>query len=155
MHLNVAACKAVNFDEMTLFISVLPRKTYDCRRIACRKIPKERLTVGFIINAEGTPLWRALIISKAKKPYDFCSDWDPEPYYYLRSNEKRWMIFSDPYPLNNPAGVFAAQHHLFYDQGLIATVKARYWALWLQDVMDRWRVAGAHVRHRPDMRDVV
>ncbi|CAI5503156.1 unnamed protein product [Closterium sp. Naga37s-1] len=43
MHLSVS-----NFDETAVFLSVLPRKTYGRSRVAGRKIPKERLTVGLL-----------------------------------------------------------------------------------------------------------
>ncbi|CAI5929940.1 unnamed protein product [Closterium sp. NIES-64] len=58
MELGVRPRDTFNFDETALFISVLPRKTYGTGRSAGRKAPKERLTVGFLVNAEGSHAFR-------------------------------------------------------------------------------------------------
>ncbi|CAI5460528.1 unnamed protein product [Closterium sp. Yama58-4] len=91
MHLGVRPRDTYNFDETALYISVLPRKTYGMGRAAGRKLPKERLTVGFLVNAEGTHAFRPLVISKAKRPHDFRPDFDPEEYCYWRNTAKGWM----------------------------------------------------------------
>ncbi|CAI5988520.1 unnamed protein product [Closterium sp. NIES-64] len=91
MHLGVRPRDTFNFDETALYISVLPRKTYGTGRSAGRKVPKDRLTVGFLVNAEGTHAFRLLVISKAKRPHDFRSDFDPEEYCYWRNTAKGWM----------------------------------------------------------------
>ncbi|CAI5968806.1 unnamed protein product [Closterium sp. NIES-65] len=91
MHLGVRPRDTFNFDETALYISVLPRKTYGTGRSAGRKVPKDRLTVGFLVNADGTHAFRPLVISKAKRPHDFRPDFDPEEYCYLRNTAKGWM----------------------------------------------------------------
>ncbi|CAI5928865.1 unnamed protein product [Closterium sp. NIES-65] len=91
MHLGVRPRDTFNFDETALYISVLPRKTYGTGRSAGRKVPKDRLTVGFLVNAEGTHAFRPLVISKAKRPHDFRPDFDPEEYCYWRNTAKGWM----------------------------------------------------------------
>ncbi|CAI5971326.1 unnamed protein product [Closterium sp. NIES-65] len=91
MHLGVRPRDTFNFDETALYISVLPRKTYGTGRSAGRKVSKDRLTVGFLVNADGTHAFRPLVISKAKRPHDFRPDFDPEEYCYWRNTAKGWM----------------------------------------------------------------
>ncbi|CAI5946678.1 unnamed protein product [Closterium sp. NIES-65] len=91
MHLGVRPHDTFNFDETALYISVLSRKTYGTGRSAGRKVPKDRLTVRFLVNAEGTHAFRPLVISKAKRPHDFRPDFDPEEYCYWRNTAKGWM----------------------------------------------------------------
>ncbi|CAI5513120.1 unnamed protein product [Closterium sp. Naga37s-1] len=81
MHLSVTPKDTYNFDETALFISVLPRKTYGNGRVAGRKLAKERLTVGFLVKADGLHSFRPLVISKAKRPHDFRPDYDPEELF--------------------------------------------------------------------------
>ncbi|CAI6007920.1 unnamed protein product [Closterium sp. NIES-65] len=94
MQLGVRPRDTFNFDETALFISVLPRKTYGTGRSAGRKAPKERLTVGFLVNAEGSHAFRPLVISKAKRPHDFRPDYNPEELCYWRNTAKGWMTSS-------------------------------------------------------------
>ncbi|CAI6004977.1 unnamed protein product [Closterium sp. NIES-65] len=94
MHLGVRPRDTFNFDETALYISVLPRKTYGTGRSAGRKLLKERLTVGLLVNAEGSHAFRPLVISKAKRPHDFRPDFDPEEYCYWRNTAKGWMTKS-------------------------------------------------------------
>ncbi|CAI5990355.1 unnamed protein product [Closterium sp. NIES-64] len=91
MHLNVRPRDTFNFDETALDISVLPRKTYGTGRVAGRKNGKERLTIGFLVNADGSTLFRPLVISKARRPHDFRPDYDPEELCYWRNTAKGWM----------------------------------------------------------------
>ncbi|CAI5986912.1 unnamed protein product [Closterium sp. NIES-64] len=91
MHLAVVPADVFNLDETALYISVLPRKTYGTACVAGHKIPKERLMVGFLINADGTHPFRPLVISKSKRPHDFLPDYDPELLCYWKSNKKGWM----------------------------------------------------------------
>ncbi|CAI7844578.1 unnamed protein product [Closterium sp. NIES-53] len=91
LHLAVPPRNVLNFDETGVYVSALPRRTYGRARVAGRKIAKDRLTVGFLCNADGSTFWRPLIISKSKRPVDFRPDYDPEPYCYWRSNRKGWM----------------------------------------------------------------
>ncbi|CAI5503519.1 unnamed protein product [Closterium sp. Naga37s-1] len=90
-HLGVRPRDTFNFDETALYISVLPRKTYGTGRSAGRKLPKERLTVGLLVNAEGSHAFCPLVISKAKRPHDFRPDFDPEEFCYWRNTAKGWM----------------------------------------------------------------
>ncbi|CAI5534322.1 unnamed protein product [Closterium sp. Naga37s-1] len=81
MHLSVRVRDVYNFDKTALYISVLPRKTYGNGRVAGRKVPKDRLTVGFLVNADGLHSFRPLVISKAKRPNDFRPDYDPDEVF--------------------------------------------------------------------------
>ncbi|CAI5947449.1 unnamed protein product [Closterium sp. NIES-64] len=94
IQLGVRPRDTFNFDETALFISVLPRKTYGTGRSAGRKAPKERLTVGFLVNAEGSHAFRPLVISKAKRPHDFRPDYNPKELCYWRNTAKGWMTSS-------------------------------------------------------------
>ncbi|CAI5505705.1 unnamed protein product [Closterium sp. Naga37s-1] len=91
MHLSVTPSDTFNFDETALYISILPRKTYGSVRTAGRKIAKQRLTVGFLVNADGTRKFRPLVISKSRCPHDFRPDYNPDEYCYWRHNAKGWM----------------------------------------------------------------
>ncbi|CAI5993428.1 unnamed protein product [Closterium sp. NIES-65] len=91
MHLAATPSNAFNFDETALFISILSRRTYGSVRTAGRKIAKQRLTVGFLVNADGSRLFRPLIISKARRPHDFRPNYSSEEYCYWRHNAKGWM----------------------------------------------------------------
>ncbi|CAI5536514.1 unnamed protein product [Closterium sp. Naga37s-1] len=106
LYLAVNPRDVVNFDETALYTSALPRKTYGRARVAGRKIPKDRITVAYMCNADGSTMWRPLIISKSKRPVDFRPDFDPEPYVYWRSNKKGWMtstLFTNYIELLNAA----------------------------------------------------
>ncbi|CAI5528796.1 unnamed protein product [Closterium sp. Naga37s-1] len=91
MHLSVRPRDTYNFDETALFISVLPRKTYGASRVAGRKAVKDCLTVGFLVNADGSHTFRPLVISKAKHPHDFRPNFDPEEHCYWRNTAKGCM----------------------------------------------------------------
>ncbi|CAI5467254.1 unnamed protein product [Closterium sp. Yama58-4] len=91
MYLALCPCDVYNFDETALYLSVLPRKTYGGARVAGRKLAKQRLTVGLLVNADGSHAFRPLVISKLKRPRDFLPDYDPEELCYWRSNAKGWM----------------------------------------------------------------
>ncbi|CAI5477057.1 unnamed protein product [Closterium sp. Yama58-4] len=91
MHLEVRPRDTHNFDNMVLYISVLSRKTYGNGRTTGRKVPKERLTVGFLVNDDQSHAFRQLVISKAKRHHDFRLDFDLEENGYWRNNAKRWM----------------------------------------------------------------
>ncbi|CAI7872656.1 unnamed protein product [Closterium sp. NIES-53] len=91
MHLAVGLKDTFNFDKTALYLSVLPRKTFGKGRTAGRKVAKARLTVGFLVNADGPRSFRPLVISKAKRPHDFSPDYDPEELCYWRNNAKGWM----------------------------------------------------------------
>ncbi|CAI5941412.1 unnamed protein product [Closterium sp. NIES-64] len=90
-HLGLSPRDTFNLDETALWLSVLPRRTYSNGRIPCRKVSKERLIVTFLVNADGSHAFRSLVISKAKRPHDFRSDYDPEALCYWRHNAKGWM----------------------------------------------------------------
>ncbi|CAI5973727.1 unnamed protein product [Closterium sp. NIES-65] len=90
-HLGYQLRDTFNLDETALWLSVLPRKTYSNARIPGRKVVKERLTVAFLVNADGSHVFRPLVISKARRPHDFRPDYDPEAVCYWRHNAKGWM----------------------------------------------------------------
>ncbi|CAI5473812.1 unnamed protein product [Closterium sp. Yama58-4] len=91
MHLSASPRDTFNLDETALWLSVLTRQTYSNGRIPGRKVFKERLTVAFLVNADGSHTFRPLVISKAKRPHDFRPDYDPEVLCYWRHNAKGWM----------------------------------------------------------------
>ncbi|CAI5980780.1 unnamed protein product [Closterium sp. NIES-64] len=135
-HLGYQPRDTFNFDETALWLSVLPRKTYSNARIPGRKVSKDRLTVAFLVNADGSHVFRPLVISKARRPHDFRPDYDPEALCYWRHNAKGWMTSS----------------------GMIATAKARYRQHWLQAFTALWNDDGATsvvARWRPNLRDVL
>ncbi|CAI5963338.1 unnamed protein product [Closterium sp. NIES-64] len=198
-HLGVTPRDTFNIDETALWLSVLPRRTYSNGRIPGRKLSKERLTVAFLVNADGSHVFRPVVISKAKRPHDFRPDYDPESLCYWRHNAKGWMTS----PLN--AAMYAenrkilvlldnASSHMLrsqlawseivcgmrttcmsnvrlvflppnttaftqpLDQGIIATVKARYRQHWLRAFTALWNGEGATTavaRFRPNLRDVL
>ncbi|CAI5947432.1 unnamed protein product [Closterium sp. NIES-64] len=90
-HLGYQPRDTFNLDETALWLSVLPRKTYSNARIPGRKVSKERLTVAFLVNADGSHVFRPLVISKARRPHDFRPDYDPEAVCYWWHNAKGWM----------------------------------------------------------------
>ncbi|CAI5995228.1 unnamed protein product [Closterium sp. NIES-64] len=207
MYLSLRPRDVYNFDETALFLSVLPRKTYGGSRVPGRKLAKERLTVGLLVNADASHAFRPLIISKSKRPRDFLPDYDPEELCYWRNNKKGWMnaaLFTHFIGQLNAAMVAedrqiailldnasshvlkdddATSEDLFgfrtrivgnirlvflppnttaftqpFDQGLIATTKARYRQHWLRAVTTLWQDDGAFpvmARYRPNMRDVI
>ncbi|CAI7735935.1 unnamed protein product [Closterium sp. NIES-53] len=60
-------------------------------RVAGRKNAKERLTIGLLVNADGSHAFRPLVISKSKRPHDFLPDFDPDALCNWRNNAKGWM----------------------------------------------------------------
>ncbi|CAI5997742.1 unnamed protein product [Closterium sp. NIES-65] len=106
MHLSASPRDTFNLDETTLWLFVLPRRTYSNGHIPRRKVSKERLTVAFLVNADGSHAFRPLVISKAKRPHDFRPDYDPEALCYWRHNAKGWMTA----PLN--AAMYAEGRHI-------------------------------------------
>ncbi|CAI5505264.1 unnamed protein product [Closterium sp. Naga37s-1] len=79
MHLSASPRDTFNLDETALW-------TYSNGRILGRKVSKERLTMAFLVNADGSHAFRPLVISKAKRPHDFRPDYDPEALCYWRHN---------------------------------------------------------------------
>jgi hypothetical protein len=57
-------------DEVGLFYSMLPDKTYTFKGASCkgRKVNKERITVLICANLEGTEKLPLLVIGKSKRP---------------------------------------------------------------------------------------
>ncbi|CAI5998922.1 unnamed protein product [Closterium sp. NIES-64] len=206
-HLGVTPRDTFNIDETALWQSVLPRRTYSNGRIPGRKISKDRLTVAFLVNADGSHVFRPVVISKAKRPHDFRPDYDPESLCYWRHNAKGWMtspLFTHFISQLN-AAMYAegrkilvlldnASSHMLrsqlawseivcgmrttcmsnvrlvflppnttaftqpLDQGIIATVKARYRQHWLRAFSALWNGEGATTavaRFRPNLRDVL
>ncbi|CAI5482852.1 unnamed protein product [Closterium sp. Yama58-4] len=105
-HLGYKPRDTFNLDETALWLSVLPRKTYSNARLPGRKVSKDRLTVAFLVNADGSHVFRPLDISKARRPHDFRLDYDPESVCYWRHNAKGWMTS----PLN--AAMYAEGRHI-------------------------------------------
>ncbi|CAI5479791.1 unnamed protein product [Closterium sp. Yama58-4] len=105
-HLGYQPRDTFNLDETALWLSVLPRKTYSNARIPGRKVSKDRLTVAFLVNADGSHAFRPVVISKARRPHDFRLDYDPEAVCYWRHNAKGWMTS----PLN--AAMYAKGRHI-------------------------------------------
>ncbi|CAI5484869.1 unnamed protein product [Closterium sp. Yama58-4] len=105
-HLGYKPRDTFNLDETALWLSVLPRKTYSNARLPGRKVSKDRLTVAFLVNADGSHVFRPLVISKARRPHDFRPDYDPEAVCYWRHNAKGWMTS----PLN--AAMYAEGRHI-------------------------------------------
>ncbi|CAI5955817.1 unnamed protein product [Closterium sp. NIES-64] len=90
-HLGYQPRDTYNLDETALWLSVLPRKTCNNTRIPGRKVSNERLTVAFLVNADGSHVFQPLVMSKARRPHDFWPDYDPEAVCYWRHNAKGWM----------------------------------------------------------------
>ncbi|CAI5467715.1 unnamed protein product [Closterium sp. Yama58-4] len=178
MHLAVSPKNTFNFDETALWISALPRKTYGTTRVAGRKVAKERLTVGLLVNADGSHVFRPLVISKSARLRDFRPDYDPNELCYWRNNAKGWMTSA----LN--AAMYAEDRHIVIyltmqavthvrlvflppnttcftqplDKGLIAMMKARYRQHWLRAYTAAWNAAGSTAemaRFKPNLRNVV
>ncbi|CAI6003842.1 unnamed protein product [Closterium sp. NIES-65] len=80
-HLGYQPRDTFNLDETALWLSVLPRKTYSNARIPGHKVSKERLTVAFLVNADGSHVFQPLVISKARRRHDFRPDYDPEALF--------------------------------------------------------------------------
>ncbi|CAI5476335.1 unnamed protein product [Closterium sp. Yama58-4] len=208
MRMSVTPRNVFNLDETALWLSVLPRKTYGTGRVARRKNAKERLTVAFLVNADGSHVFRPLVIFMAARPHDFRPDYDPEPLCYWWNNKKGWMtapLFTH-FIEQVSAAMFAEKCHIVIlldnasnhvlqsetatsedifgfrtpsisnvtlvyllpnttsftqplDQGMIATVKARYRAHWLKAFTAYWKEIGgtstAMRRFRPTLRDVL
>ncbi|CAI5974460.1 unnamed protein product [Closterium sp. NIES-64] len=164
-----------NLDETALWLSVLPQKTYSNARIPGHKVSKERLTVAFLVNADGSHVFRPLVISKARRPHDFRPDYDPEAVCYWRHNAKGWMTSAlSVHPaveivcgmrttrLSNVRLIFLPPNTTAFtqplDQGIIATAKARYRQHWLRAFTALWNDDGATsavARYRPNLRDVL
>ncbi|CAI5476547.1 unnamed protein product [Closterium sp. Yama58-4] len=85
IYLSVRPRDVFNFDETGRILSILPRKTYSGARVARRKLAKDRLTVGLLVNVEGSHVFLPLIMCKAKRPRDFLPDYDGSPLNLLHS----------------------------------------------------------------------
>ncbi|CAI5956220.1 unnamed protein product [Closterium sp. NIES-64] len=172
MHLSVSARDTYNFDETALYISVLPRKTYSNRRMARRKIPKDRLTVGLLVNADGSHSFRPLVISKAKRTHDFRPTitlmrsivilMDNASSHVLKSEgaETEDLFGFRTRKLSNLRIVYLPPNTTCFtqplDQGIIETAKARYRAHWLSAFTAQWAGAtSAMARYRPNLRNVL
>ncbi|CAI5470684.1 unnamed protein product [Closterium sp. Yama58-4] len=94
-HLGYKPRDTFNLDETALWLSVLPRKTYSNARLPGRKVSKDRLTVAFLVNADGSHVFRPLVISKARRPHDFRPDYDPEAVssFWTAGLAPRWAEF--------------------------------------------------------------
>ncbi len=60
-------------------------------------MPKDRITVGLLMNADGSEKLKPLVIGKAKNPRAF-KDWNVGNIVHFYSNPKAWMtseVFKD------------------------------------------------------------
>ncbi|CAI5976115.1 unnamed protein product [Closterium sp. NIES-65] len=78
-HLGVTPRDTFNLDETALWLPVLPRRTYSNGRIPGRKVPKDRLTVAFLVNADGSHVFRPLVIRRSG-PTTSARTMTPKPY---------------------------------------------------------------------------
>ncbi|CAI5467516.1 unnamed protein product [Closterium sp. Yama58-4] len=91
-HLGVSPKDLFNLDETCLIPACQPRKTWASKTPVGGKTAKDRLTVVFMCNADGSEMFRPMVISKVRRPRDFTdTNFDPEPYVYWRYNKRGWM----------------------------------------------------------------
>ncbi|CAI5954368.1 unnamed protein product [Closterium sp. NIES-64] len=116
-HLGVTPRDTFNIDETALWLSVLPRRTYSNGRIPGRKLSKERLTVAFLVNADGSHVFRPLVITQCchvrRKSQDFGAARQREqPHAPLTARVERDRL-RDPDDLHEQlaARFLAAEYH--------------------------------------------
>ncbi|CAI6007974.1 unnamed protein product [Closterium sp. NIES-65] len=91
-YLEVSPKDLFNFDETALFPACQPRKTWANDAPVGGKAAKDRVTVAFLCNADGSQMFRPMVISKVRRPRDLNENgFDPEPYVYWRYNKRGWM----------------------------------------------------------------
>ncbi|CAI5986319.1 unnamed protein product [Closterium sp. NIES-64] len=158
-HLGVTPRDTFNLDKTALWLSVLPRRTYSNGRIPCRKVSKDRLTVAYLVNADGSHVFRPLVISRK-----IVVLLDNASSHMLRSQHAwseivcgmRTTCMSNVRLVFLPPNTTAFTQPL--DQGIIATTKARYRQHWLRAFSALWNADGATsavTRYRPNLRDVL
>lgn len=80
-----------NADESGLFYSMAPTKTIARARFSSRKKAKERLTILFAVNADGSEKRKPLIIGTAARPRCFKSKSPNQVGFYYANSKKAWM----------------------------------------------------------------
>ncbi|CAI7922923.1 unnamed protein product [Closterium sp. NIES-54] len=166
MHLSARPRDTYNLNETALWLSVLPRRTYGNGRLPGRKISKERLTIAFLVNADGSHAFRPMVISKAKRPHDFRPDYDPNTICsHMLKSGMAWSEVIHGFHttcMSNVRLVFLPPNNTAFtqplDKGIIATAKARYRQHWLQNFTALWAADGAtsaSARFRLNLRDVL
>ncbi|CAI7881949.1 unnamed protein product, partial [Closterium sp. NIES-54] len=148
MHLSVRARD--NNDKRALSIPMLPRETYGNGRVAGRKVLKDRLTVGFLVNADGLHSFRPLVFAH------FIEQLNVAMYAEDHLFGFRTRKLSNVRIVYLPPNTTAFTQPL--DQGIIATAKVRYRAHWLSAFKALWSADGATsamARYKPNFRHVL
>ncbi|CAB5386061.1 unnamed protein product [Rhizophagus irregularis] len=83
-----------NMDETGLFYRLEPDRTLATKRLAGRKVNKERLSVALCANADGSHKFKPLIIGKFERPCCFKNIRIQAMPMTYRNNAKAWMITS-------------------------------------------------------------
>ncbi|CAI5956552.1 unnamed protein product [Closterium sp. NIES-64] len=149
-HLGVTPRDTFNLDETALWLSVLPRRTYNNGRIPGRKLFTYFISqLNAAMYAEGRKI--VLLLDNASS-------------HMLRS-ELAWseiVCGMRTTCMSNVRLVFLPPNTTAFtqplDQGIIATVKARYRQHWLRAFSALWNGDGATsavARFRPNLRDVL
>ena len=87
-----------NMDETALYYKLQPGHTIADRKVMGSKLSKERITIAFCVNADGSHKLKPIIINKAARPRSFGKLFNPNTISYYYSNNKAWMnmiIFKD------------------------------------------------------------
>ena len=80
-----------NMDETALFFKMLPDRslTIDSKTKGVKKM-KDRLSIAFACNADGSEKLKPFVIGKTLKPRCF-KNFCPDPYVSHKANKKAWM----------------------------------------------------------------
>jgi hypothetical protein len=87
-----------NLDETALFYKLMPGTSLATTAINGIKQSKERLTIAFCVNTDGSERLKAIVIHKYKIPRCFAKTFDPNLICYYYYNQSEWMntfIFSN------------------------------------------------------------
>ncbi|KAK9841678.1 hypothetical protein WJX74_009921 [Apatococcus lobatus] len=66
-----------NFDEAGVYFRAKPSKTLATGPVHGKKMQKERITLGFAVNATGSDKIKPVVIGTAKRPRAFGKTWQP------------------------------------------------------------------------------
>lgn len=80
-----------NFDETSLFFKLLPPKGYTLKVFKGVKEDKTRISLGLMVNANGTERMKPLIVGKAKKPRSFIGRENIENICEYFFNKSAWV----------------------------------------------------------------
>ena len=86
-----APCDIYNMDETGLFFSMPPDRTLASQQMSGTKADKERITVAFCANADGSDIRKPLFIGRAKQPRAFKSLSYKHYGLYYFYNTSAWM----------------------------------------------------------------